>query len=197
MKDKRPEDVILDAALEVVKEKTISGTRMHLIAERAGMVQSNLHYYYKTKNDLMLALHQKVLNKCLEIRQELKETAEDTLENQIEIFIQQKIEFIIHMKEYDYAELDFWVQGRINLQMREAFAASFENWRKEIGEMLDHYVSDLDIEKRTYLPHVIVSLLEGATIQFLIEEDSFDVLQYFDFCKTMILNVIQSSFIHI
>ena len=41
------EERILKAALKVVNEVTINGTRMHLIAEKAGMVQSNIHYYYK------------------------------------------------------------------------------------------------------------------------------------------------------
>ena len=49
MKNKATEQKIMDAALDVVAEKSISGTRVHLIAERAGIVQSNLHYYFKTK----------------------------------------------------------------------------------------------------------------------------------------------------
>ena len=43
------EERILNAALKVVNDVTISGTRMHLIAEKADMVQSNVHYYYKNK----------------------------------------------------------------------------------------------------------------------------------------------------
>lgn len=38
------EEKILNAAFHVVDRYTISGTRMHLIAEEAKMVQSNLHY---------------------------------------------------------------------------------------------------------------------------------------------------------
>ena len=40
---------ILDAAFEIVAKNKISGTRMHLIAKEAGVVQSNVHYYYPTK----------------------------------------------------------------------------------------------------------------------------------------------------
>ena len=36
------EERILNAALKVVNDVTISGTRMHLIAEKADMVQSNV-----------------------------------------------------------------------------------------------------------------------------------------------------------
>lgn len=189
-KNAKPEEKILDAALDVVIEKTICGTRMHLIAERAGMVQSNLHYYYKTKNDLMLALQKKVLKRCLEIRDCLKKDAKNTLESQLDIFIRQKLEFIVNEQEYDYAELDFWVQGHINSEMQEAFASSFDGWRKEIGEMLDEYEPDLPEQKREYLPYLIVSVLEGASIQYLIHQGSFKIDEYFNFCKSIIVKTI-------
>lgn len=189
--DEKPEEKILDAALEVVIENTICGTRMHLIADRAGMVQSNLHYYYKTKNDLMLALQKKVLRRCLEIRDRLKVDAKNTLEGQLDVFIRQKLEFILKEEEYDFAEIDFWVQGHINTEIQTAFAASFEGWRKEIGEMLDKYEPDLSKQKREYLPYLIVSLLEGASIQFLINKGRFDVEEYFNLCKSIIIKAIK------
>ncbi len=189
--DEKPEEKILDAALDVVIEKTICGTRMHLIAERAGMVQSNLHYYYKTKNDLMLALQKKVLKRCLEIRDRLKVDAKNTLEDQLDVFTKQKLEFIINEQEYDYAEIDFWVQGHINPEIQIAFAASFEGWRKEIGEMLDKYEPELPKQKREYLPYFIVSALEGASMQYLINKGRFEVEEYFKFCKSIIIKAIR------
>ncbi|MFV0465515.1 MAG: TetR/AcrR family transcriptional regulator [Lachnospiraceae bacterium] len=186
----RNEDRILQAALAVVKDHTISGTRMHLIAENAQMRQSNLHYYYKTKDDLMLALQKRVLEKCLEIRAELSQKSEDTFESQLDIFILQKRAFILEYKEYDFAELDFWIQGRIYKEIGDGFAASFASWRREIGEILDKYIPGLDEEVRTFIPYQIVSMLEGATIQYLIDEDNFDLDHYFLACKKMILNAV-------
>lgn len=182
------EDRILEAALMVVKENTISGTRMHLIAEKAEMLQSNLHYYYKTKNDLMYALQKKVLDKCLELRASLRTQTKDTLESQLEVFIDQKRSFIMKYQEYDYAELDFWVQGRTNPDMKQGFIESFEGWREEIGAVLDKYYPDLSEKQRKYLPYQIVSMLEGATIQYLIDEENFDLDEYFAFGKKMILD---------
>ncbi len=187
------EDRILEAALQVVKENTISGTRMHLIAEKAEMVQSNLHYYYKSKKDLMLALQKKVLDKCLKIRDDLRNDAEDTLESQLDVFIAQKKAFILAYRDYDYAEIDFWVQGRIEEEIRLGFAESFSGWRKEIREILDEYVPGLPETYRRNLPYQFVSYLEGATIQYLIDEESFDLDEYFAFGKKMFLDLIERS----
>ncbi len=128
------EDKILKAALEVVRDYTISGTRMHLIAEKAGMVQSNLHYYFKTKGELMFALQKMVLNKCLKLREHYGINKKKTLEEHLDVFIAQKKAFILRYKEYDYAEIDFWVQGRINKEIKKGFAESFEGWRSEIRQ---------------------------------------------------------------
>ena len=187
------EDKILEAALVVVQENTISKTRMHLIAQKAEMLQSNLHYYYKTKNDLMCALQKKVLDKCLDIRADIRVHSEDTLESQLDVFINQKKAFIMEYREYDYAELDFWVQGRINPDMKDGFAKSFQGWRQELGQILDKYVPNLPKTLRNNLPSQIVSILEGATIQYLIDEDSFDIDEYFNFAKKMILKTIYSD----
>ncbi|MDF2871419.1 MAG: TetR family transcriptional regulator [Anaerocolumna sp.] len=186
----KPEEKILDAALDVVVENTICGTRMHLIADRAGMVQSNLHYYYRTKNDLMLALQKKVLKRCLDLRERLKVEADNTLEDQLEVFIKQKLEFILNEKKYDFAEIDFWVQGHTNPDIQENFDSSFEGWRKEIRKMLDNYAPELSDQKKDFLPYFIVSILEGASMQYLINEDRFDVEEYFKYSKEVILKTI-------
>lgn len=188
------EERILSAALAVVKEHTISGTRMHLIAEKAGMVQSNLHYYFKSKRDIMYALQKKVLEKCLELRERYRNNMEsDTLENELDVFIAQKKDFIIKYREYDYAEMDFWVQGRIDEETRLRFAESFSGWRTEIKMMLEKYAHNLSDESKKYLPYMIVSFLEGATIQYLIDENLFNLDNYFEFGKKIILKSIKEE----
>ena len=188
------EERILSAALAVVKEHTISGTRMHLIAEKAGMVQSNLHYYFKSKRDIMYALQKKVLEKCLELRERYRNNMEsDTLENELDVFISQKKDFIIKYREYDYAEMDFWVQGRIDEETRLRFAESFSGWRTEIKMMLEKHAHNLSDESKKYLPYMIVSFLEGATIQYLIDENLFNLDNYFEFGKKIILKSIKEE----
>lgn len=191
-KSLKAENRIMDAALEVVKENTISGTRMHLIAEKADMVQSNLHYYYKTKDDLMYGLQKRVLSRCKEIKKELREHAEDTLESQLDVFMKQKMIFVFEEKQYDFAEIDFWVQSRINEKIRMDFAESFNDWRKDIGDILDRYAGDIPVEKRRHLPHIILALLEGVTLQYLVDEDSMNVEEYFNEVKELIMIKIES-----
>ena len=60
MRNNDNEEKIMDAALKVVSQNTISGTRTAMIAEEAGMTPSNLHYYYKSKDEILNDLRTKV-----------------------------------------------------------------------------------------------------------------------------------------
>ena len=185
--DMSTEDRILEAALYTVESHTISGTRMHLIAEEAQMVQSNVHYYYRTKEALLLALHKKVLDTCYNIRKEDVKKAGNCLEEQLDVFLNQKKKFLLEKTAYDTAEIDFWVQARIKPKIRERMCHSFESWRKELKYLFDTYCPELPEEKKTMLPSMVVSLMEGATIQYHLDPERFDVDGYFAMCREMIL----------
>lgn len=184
------EEKIIQAALDVIEEKSISETRMRFIAEKADVYQSNLHYYYKSKKELLLAAQKKVAERCIELRASEKSLADDTLEGQLDVFIKQKLKFIKEEPRYDYAEIDFWIQSRFDQDFKEEFKRSFLGWRTELQNLLERYAPHVDKKKQILLASVIVSLLEGATIQYLIDADAFSVDAYFVYCKEIIMREI-------
>ncbi len=186
------EDKIIQAVLDVIEEKTVSETRMRNIAEKAGVYQSNLHYYYKSKKELLLAAQKKVAMRCLELRQKEKENSEDSLESQLDVFLKQKLIFIKEEQKYDYAEIDFWIQSRFDEDFRTEFKSSFYGWRRELQDLIEVYAPHFKEEKQVLLASIIISLLEGATIQYLIDSEAFSVDKYFAYCKELIIREIRT-----
>lgn len=185
------EERILDAAFDVLQERTLSGVRMALVAEKADLFQSNIHYYYKSKHELLLALQKKVLQHCIELRRALG-GADGTLTEQLEVFWGQKKNFILKAPKYDYAEIEFWSQARVDDAMRTEIQAAFGNWRQEIRHMLTQFASHLPENKRTLLAAVMVSMMEGASLQYLAEPEVFDLDAYFDYCTDLVLHEVQA-----
>jgi len=181
------EEMIIQATLDVIEEKTISETRMRLIAEKADVYQSNLHYYYKSKKELLLAVQKKVADRCIELRQKELEAAEDTLEGQLDVFLKQKLTFIQKEPKYDYAEIDFWIQSRFDVDYRTEFKRSFVGWRNDLQALINKHATHIDKNEQVLFSSVIISLLEGATIQYLIDPEAFSVDEYFDYCKALIM----------
>lgn len=189
--EKNNEEKILDATLRVIESHTISGTRISLIAKEADMLQSNVLYYYKTKEEILVAMQKRILDIFPKLREELRENTEDTLESALEVFTKNEENLLKNFPEYNHAEMDFWVQSRTDEDTRERFAESYNLWRQEIREVLEKYVPDLPENLKTILPAQYVSMLEGFTIQYLIDEKNINMADYFATSRELILNMVK------
>ena len=172
---------ILNAALEVVSKEKISGTRMHIIAKEANMSQANLHYHFSTKNDIMVALLESIQEEFSRGRGNYIDSIRKSLDENIKGFFDQKKDDILINKKMEYAQIDYWVQSTVNEEMREIFKKTFNIWRENIKEVLP---DDSDEN----LPYIMVSLMLGASLQYLIDEGKFSLDDYFKVSEKMVLS---------
>ncbi|TCL73148.1 TetR family transcriptional regulator [Hydrogenispora ethanolica] len=182
---------ILDATLEVIAKEKISGTRMHLIAKEAAMTQSNLHYYFPTKNDLLIALLADIQEWFSKNRQQVVDLDRQTFRENLHAFFAEKKDVILNHKKLDYVQFDYWVQGTVDPQVRESFRQTFDIWRKDISAVFER--GGYSEERIKMIPFLMVSLMMGASMQYLIDEGQFDLDQYFDAAEKIIVNLIDGS----
>ncbi|HAR85226.1 MULTISPECIES: TetR/AcrR family transcriptional regulator [unclassified Clostridium] len=179
---------ILKAALEVVSKEKISGTRMHIIAKEANMSQANLHYHFSTKNDIMVALLNSIQEEFSKGRKNYIDTEAKTVTENIQGFFEQKKDDILINKKMEYAQIDYWVQGTVNEEIRTIFQNTFNIWRKSIEETFSKEEQEgIDDKTMRNIPFVMVSLMLGASLQYLIDEGKFDLDDYFQVAEEMIL----------
>jgi len=179
---------ILIAALEVVSKEKISGTRMHIIAKEANMSQANLHYHFSTKNDIMVALLNSIQEEFSKGRKNYIDTEAKTITENIQGFFEQKKDDILINKKMEYAQIDYWVQGTVNEEIRTIFQNTFNIWRKSIEETFSKEEQEgIDDKTMRNIPFVMVSLMLGASLQYLIDEGKFDLDDYFQVAEEMIL----------
>lgn len=184
---------ILDAAFEIVAKNKISGTRMHLIAKEAGMLQSNIHYYFPTKNDLMIALLDSIQERFTEKRMSSVDLKEKSFVENLRGLFYEKRDDILNHKKIDYVQFDYWVQGTADPEIREKFRDAFDIWTKNITEVLKQEPSFEESKYDHYkmLPYLIVSIMMGASMQYHLDENKFDLEDYFEAAEKMILNFLK------
>jgi len=104
----------------------------------------------------------------------------------------QKKNDIINKKEFDYTQIDYWVQGTVNEEIRLKFENTFDIWRDSIREVLSkgEQIEDKDQRYLNMLPYLTVSLMLGASLQYLIDEGKFDLDEYFEIAEKMIFGKI-------
>lgn len=174
-------DSILRAALETIAEKKISGTRMRLIAKRAGMSQGNLHHYFPTKTDLFLALLDDMLAMFVAEREAWLNASEQSAAEKLHSFIAQKEQLLLDNPPLMQAYYDFWVHGTADPAVGAQFQYMYDTWRADIGRVVQEGVAQgvFDPQIAPVVPALVVSLMEGAALQYLIDPERFDLKTHF------------------
>jgi TetR/AcrR family transcriptional regulator len=172
---------ILDATLATLAKHKISGTRMRLIAKKAGMSQGNLHYYFPKKADLYMALIDDMLDHFVHARVHALEDKELGPEKKLAIFFDQMKNILLSESHRMFVFYDFWVQGTSDRQIRSKIQHMYATWRSDIAAVVQQGVREetFDQAQADIIPHVMVSLMEGAALQHLIDEQAVDLDDYF------------------
>lgn len=177
---------IMDATMEVIAKNKISGTRMKLIAQEAGMVQSNLHYYFPTKDDILNAVLDDIQEKFSENRKNAVDITGGKIDENLHAIFKEKKDTILNNKKLDYVQFDYWVQGTVNESIRRNFQRNFNVWRGDIQKILRSGKTEINDKKAEMLSYLTVSLMMGASMQYLIDEGSFDLDEYFVVAEKLI-----------
>jgi hypothetical protein len=113
-----------------------------------------------------------------------------SFEENLSGLFKEKRDVIINDKKIDYAQFDYWVQGTVNPEIRSKFEKTFDEWRTDINGVLQESksYSETDPKYLDMLPFIIVSLMMGASMQYLIDEGKFDIDEYFNVAKKMIID---------
>lgn len=162
MGDSRPSkaDQILDAVLRVLAREGYGGITIANVAEEAGVSRGLLHYYFKSKEDMLVQL----------IRRSSKEESSlvpgiSARSGSIPEFSQGAAEAMMEMGRKKKASLALLVEtmavARTNRRIREVFGdvyqRSHETWAKELGRWRE------DTSESAVSPEGLATTLKGLS----------------------------------
>lgn len=172
---------------------SISGTRMHLIAEEAGMAASNLHYHFKTKHDLLLALLAEIQDRFDLERGTIMLQEAHSLRERLAVFFEQKKALILEQPRYDKVQFDFWLLGQSDETVKQDFRRSFDHWRGHLVDSMLEFYPQMKPEYARDLSYVLVSMMMGASMQYL-NGDGVSLDRYFSRCLDMVIGEIEADY---
>lgn len=188
------EDKILNATMQVIMEKSLSGVRLRAIAAEAGLVMSNLHYYYRTKEELLTALLEDILNKFQTMRQALNLEDRPAFTGQLAGFFEQKADILLNHQELDWVEIDFFGQMHHNERIRQYFIRSYNSWRDSLQVTIHRFYPGCPPEACRQYTHIIISMMVGASWQYLMDDTAFNLEGYFGLCLEVIASSIAEKY---
>jgi TetR/AcrR family transcriptional regulator len=188
-------DMILQAALETIAENKISGTSMRDIAKRAGISHGTLHYHFSSKTILLHA----VLDELDFIFNDRRthELAEQNLDPaaRLQWFLRQEKQLLNNRRMLAEVFIDFWGQGLRDPEIRPKIQAMYNRWRLDLEEAIKEGIDDAEFDARIadLAPKLLVSIMEGAALQYLIDEEAFDLEAYFSVSYEIVLQALKGG----
>jgi AcrR family transcriptional regulator len=189
-----PMERILAAAFRVVARDTISGTRMPAIAKEVNLSQGALHYYWESKENLLVNLLAWLLAAFREGRgittgQKLPPAPPGDLEAGRKRQLDFLRLLITDEPEMTRVYYDFWVQAASSSgPLNEAMKAQFDGYREELKRTMLPDSPQADV-----LAGVVVGMLEGPAIQLLIDRSAFDLDAYVALVDGLITSLVAAD----
>ena len=185
---------IIDASFSVIAKNKISGTNLRQIAKQAEISLGTLHYYFPSKAELLLALLDYMRDLFREGQRGITEQILTPSEKLFRFYLQEKL-FLDEKRLMLEVFFDFWSQGLQDPEIQSRIQAIYNKWRQDIEIVVAEGVQSGDFNPgiAPMIPSLMVATMEGAALQYLIDNSVFDLETYFATSYQMILGLVRAS----
>lgn len=185
---------ILEAARRVAGTRTLGGMTIRRVAEAAGLSNGLVLFHFKSKELLLMALLDQLLEQTLhEVARGLEDAAGPAPREVLRRFLLGEIERLQDERERVELFFDFWVMGTRHPEIRRRVRESLAHYRAMIrevaGEMLAPQPEAFDGMSPEGVAAVAVSLIEGCAIQAVIDPSGFHVGHYLENVDSLLSSV--------
>ena len=163
---------ILSVTRQLMTEKGVQATTLADISQAAGISQGTLFYYYKSKDDLIYDILEQHFSQLTDsiIASIPRRSSSDKV-----TLLRGTLEKLI--RDQDTSRMNIYLfQEAIagNNEIRDRFMVKYQTWREMIARQVSSLFAINDPDDLASLGAVILAIIDGLTIQYLLDEQSFD-----------------------
>lgn len=196
--EKRPEEerreAILASAFQVAAREGLRGLRMRAVAEVAGVSKGLVFFHFSDRETLVLSLLDWMLARGprVDVPPELA-TAEDLHPaRRLLALVRLQVAELPERRALVELFLDFWVVGTGVPEIQDRIRAAFDRYREEFEPYTAAVVEALPErfdrdDAAAGLAAVVVSFIEGCSLQLIADPTRFDVDRYMAAVEGLVL----------
>jgi len=158
---------ILEAASQLITEKGVNNTTVTDIVNRVGISRGTLHYYYKSKNEMIYDITTQHLDQLTSYWLE-KAANLGSSGNKLPKLLQEILEAFVHAEGPGTLNLYLIHDATTgNEKLRECFRDKYREWQQSIVDVLNKTMPANGLENEI-LSYLIIAVIDGLTIQWLL-----------------------------
>jgi AcrR family transcriptional regulator len=129
-------DRLLKAAIEMIATRGFADTRVSDIAEAAGVSRASIHYYFKTKNDILIQALWWANERQLANLAEVASEPDDPVAR-LARFMERLIPYAGSVQAEEYLlEIDLWSRARLDRTLRGAWARYSAQYVSYVADLI-------------------------------------------------------------
>lgn len=172
---------ILKAAYDVAVRRGIDGLTVRAVAARARLSHGLVLFHFKRKDQLGLALLDRVLAATLSLRVPEYVTTIPSPRERLLAMCQHEIRRVSEDPRQIRLLLEYWARGAHNAVIRAKISAGLEGYRTAFREAAERALSRSDLGAESApaaVAAVNVSLIIGCSVQAMSDPEEFDLEEY-------------------
>jgi AcrR family transcriptional regulator len=176
------QEQILAAAFAVATRLGLEGLTIRRVAARAGLSHGLVHFHFKSKADLLVALLDRLFadTAAFAVGPEIARIGPPM--QRLLALLKQEMGRLTSDRRRIHLFFDFWLMGTRHPRIRARMRAELERYREAFRPMVDevlqtepHRFADVTAEG---LSAVVVAFIKGSAVQAVIDPRGFDVPQF-------------------
>jgi AcrR family transcriptional regulator len=179
---------IVDAAVAVIAERGLQNLSLSEIEKKVGMSRGQLTYYYKAKEEILLAVFDRLV--LLMHRQQPAPPADKRrLFEMLGQLLSRLVKEPLANPEFHALHCTFLAQISHRADFRGKLADLYEYWRRMLAEDVENELTRHSETKRVNpraLATVIEAMIHGLITQAAADPKAFDAEEVIDLCLDMI-----------
>ena len=173
---------ILEAAHKVAIRRGIDGLTVRAVAARARLSHGLVLFHFKRKDQLGLALLDRVLASTLSLSIPEQIRSIPNPRERLLALCQQEIRRLSEDPRQTRLLLEYWARGAHNAVIRTKISAAVEGYRAAFRKIAEETLPRTGSRPKASpagLAAVTVSLIIGCPVQAMIDPEHFDLREYF------------------
>lgn len=170
------QEQILDAAEKVFSARGLSGARMDDIVQESGLSKGALYWYYKSKDAVILALMERVLERELRMAKDLVQSSQPAGER-LHSLMRTALSDIAGLGRLMPLAYEFLAMASRRKAVRQAMAEYYERYAELLSQIIQQGIdsgefADQDTDQAALS---VIAMLEGLALVWFVVPDAIDI----------------------
>ena len=178
---------IINATIECISRYGYNNFSMQDVARIADVSKGIIHYYFLNKEDLMMAVLDRVSGDIESLLNDAQANSADPGER-LKIILRVCFEIVREKREYYCINMDFWTQINQKEKVRQAVARHYNKFRSVTAAILQQGMDAGQFKKMdaASAASVIISIVDGISLQWLFDENAFVYDNMVKLCEDLV-----------